>query len=1041
MGGFEAKPGATSRTDDAFGSGGGAAHAGKQTLTEMLSPSSHVDIGQHTETSRAAAESDASSRAGDGMAPAAATPEMRTARAMFAQHTRERGAGAGGALQQAVGASGGSPLPEAIRRRMEQQLRADFSEVRVHTDAQADNSGEELNAPAYTVGHNIFFRAGFGPDNEAILAHELTHVVQQGGAKPIAGGAKLGARNDSAEAEADKVASAVTRGDDAPAISTGHDPSTVRRFGAGFHDDGHGSIEKEAAGGSGNSQGLKEMYSGNFMRDMNQLNVPKVIEGLQGLPKDVANPKGEKIGGKGAMELTTAVIKAMAMLELGPKIANGLINKGAIGAYRPEEHIDNPMGTGAADTIVTNTDASRKKDDKKTPVEVGEPRTADGTVPTKMVDKTDTSVEKLRSAVGLGDKVEVLDTDRSNADADRDRDLKGSAFQGNQVENAKLYEVSPGGLGNHIYNSNESVKARWLKAAQLGSSPLGRSEFGAGSHAVEDYFSHSNFVEVALNSYIEQALSFKNKNQTSRNFAEKVKSNNAAKFGTATVGDQHYYVDTLFDPKPDAKTKDRVKAERKRQPITTGSFGGDDTKVSIAHILLPMLPKLQNALLKTVDSAFGIAAAEGDGGWAKIKAMLAGTPEGSAGATLLEGFDSAGMVAPVPDLQLKWKTFPVSPGIFGDPWTVSLPYGIDHIAQSVPITAAFATYAGVYKKAKDFIELVNKYAAYAKKIMIPLDWLIEAINAEVKKIEQMARKAIKEQVTAGLVAVVDSISGRSEKDKAKAKKEGKPLDPKDPDSEFKKDVGDALDYLHDSVEDIEAQTSIESRLKNGDLSQMPKAKVEALVGPVTTVTEEKVDDKGKKVVRTYYKAVNPLPPSHSEVAKDHGPHEEVDHHHDNDDPDHPGNEGGSPFFSLARPLAVEAVKHSDAQMQTVWAQKPGGGDKSLFGDGKMYEFQSTVGGDSKGIHDGVMTGADEYAKQEQQRAKDEGRSYLQVNKEAQIKAMPGTDRLLNLVDFFISHPDDTQWWKPIIDNQIATNPEPIYQSILRRNETRAKRKL
>jgi hypothetical protein len=945
------------------------------------------------------------------------------------------------AAQQAARATGGVPLPDDVRARMERQLRADFSKVRVHTDAQAALGGEALDAPAYTVGNNIFFRAGYSLRDENILAHELVHVVQQGGAQPSAGATKVGGRNDAAEAEADKVGETVARGGEAPPISTGHDASTVRRFGAGFNEDGHGSIEKEAAGASGDSQGLKEMYSGNFMRDMNQLNVPTVINALQGLPKDVANPKGDQIGGKGAIELTTAVIKAMAILELGPKTANNLINKGAIGAYRPEEHIDNPMGTGAADTIVTNTDAKHKKADGKTSVQVGEPRPGDGTVPTKMVNPTaHTPVEHIKNQIGMADKVEVVDAAGSGADADRDRELKGSAFDGNQVENPKLYQVSPSGMANHIYNSNESVKARWLKAAQLGASPVGRSEFGAGLHAVEDYFSHSNFLEVALNSYIDQALSFKNKNKTSRAFAEKVKANNVAKFGAATVGDQHYYVDTLFDPKPDAATKGKVQANKKRQPITTGSFGGDDTKVSIAHVLLPALPKLQAALLKSIDSAFGIAAAQGDGGWEKIKAMLAGTPEGSAGATLLEGFDSAGMVAPVPDLELKWKTFPITPGIFGDPVTVSLPYGIEHISQSVPLSQAFATYAGMYKRAKEMIELVKQYAAYAKKVLIPLDFLINLINEEVKKIEQTVKKAIKAQVTAGLVAIVDSISGRSEKDKAKAKQEGKPLDPKDPDAEFKKDVGDALDYLHDSVEELEEQTSIEGRLKNGDLSKMPQAKVEALVGPVTVVKEEKTDDNGKKVFRTYYKSVNPLPPSHSEVAKDHGAHDEADHHHDEDEAEHPGNEAGSPLFSLARPLAVEAVKHCDAQMQVVWASR-GGGDTSLFGDGKSYEFQSGVGGDSKAIHAGVVGEANTGAKADAEAAKAEGRRFVQTDNAALIKTMPGVDTLLNLVDFFISHPDSHTWWKPIFDAQVANNPEPIYQSILRRNETRSKRKL
>lgn len=955
------------------------------------------------------------------------------------------------AAQQAAATSGGAPLPEDIRARMEQRFRADFSKVRIHNDAKG---AEAMNAPAYTVGQNIFFRSGVGVQDEKILAHELTHVLQQGGATPSAGAAKVGGRQDAAEHEADHVGEAVARGEEAPAVSTGHDASTVRRFGAGFEQDGHGSIEQEAAGDSGKTQGLKEMYSGNFMRDMNQLNVPTVIDNLQKLPKDVSDPKGKAIGGKGAIEITTAVIKALAILELGPDTANKLINKGAIGAYRPEEHIDNPMGTGAADTIVTNTDAKKvktpgeaKQDGTKKPdelFEVGEPRHGDGTVATKKVDKApEDNVEKVQKALGLPVEKEVLDPSGSGKDADRDRDLKGSAIAGNQVENQALYKVSPEGLSNHIYNSNESVKGRWLKASQLGSSPLGRSEFGAGSHAVEDYFSHSNFVEVALNSYISQALSFKNKNKASKDFAQKVAATNKDRKGADAPTDQHLFVDTLYDAKvPD---KPGAKPGPRRQAVTTGSFGGDDTKVSIAHVLLPHLPKLQSALLGAVDKAFGIAKTDavGGGGWAAIKAKLIGTPDGSAGATILEGFDNAGMTAPVPDLKLKWKTFPISPGLIGDPITVSLPYGVDHISQSVSITNAFATYAGIYKSVKDMQALVHKYAEYAKKIFIPLDWLIELLDQELEKVEQMARKAIKQQVTAGLVAVVDSISGRSEKEKQKAKKEGHPVDAKDPDGEFKKDLGDSLDYLHDSVESVEQKTSIEARLKSGDLSKLPQAKVEALVGPVVPVTDEVRDENGKMVVRHYYKAKDPLPPSHSEIAKDHGPHAEVDHHHDHDDPDKPGNEAGSPFFSLARPLAVEAMRHYDAQMQVVWKAKADkeGGDGSLFGDGKQYTFQSSegIGGDSKAIHDGVMKEAKANAAAESQNAATEKRSFLQDVKKDEIAKLPGVNDLLNLVDFFISHPDNSTWWKPVFDTVIAANPEPVYQSILRRNATRDNR--
>jgi hypothetical protein len=80
-------------------------------------------------------------------------------------------------------ASPGRPLEPVFRRDMEQRLGHDFSKVRVHTDVIAEQSALDLNAHAYTVGNNIVFGAGkFAPlthDGRRLIAHELTHVVQQ----------------------------------------------------------------------------------------------------------------------------------------------------------------------------------------------------------------------------------------------------------------------------------------------------------------------------------------------------------------------------------------------------------------------------------------------------------------------------------------------------------------------------------------------------------------------------------------------------------------------------------------------------------------------------------------------------------------------------------------------------------------------------------------------------------------------------------------------------------------------------------------------
>jgi hypothetical protein len=90
-------------------------------------------------------------------------------------------------VDQALG-SPGKPLEPALRQDMEQRFGHDFSRVRVHSGAAAEQSARDINAHAYTVGHNMVFGAGrFAPgthEGRRLLAHELTHVVQQLGARP-----------------------------------------------------------------------------------------------------------------------------------------------------------------------------------------------------------------------------------------------------------------------------------------------------------------------------------------------------------------------------------------------------------------------------------------------------------------------------------------------------------------------------------------------------------------------------------------------------------------------------------------------------------------------------------------------------------------------------------------------------------------------------------------------------------------------------------------------------------------------------------------
>ena len=85
----------------------------------------------------------------------------------------------------------------------------DLSDARVHTGAEADTLARSVNAVAFTVGSDVFFRHGaYDPhsrNGQELLAHELAHVVQQRGA-PAAGPLQVTNPGDAMEREADRFA-------------------------------------------------------------------------------------------------------------------------------------------------------------------------------------------------------------------------------------------------------------------------------------------------------------------------------------------------------------------------------------------------------------------------------------------------------------------------------------------------------------------------------------------------------------------------------------------------------------------------------------------------------------------------------------------------------------------------------------------------------------------------------------------------------------------------------------------------------------------
>lgn len=129
----------------------------------------------------------------------------------------------------------GQPLPDPVRRTLEAHLGVPLDRVRIHTDRVAADAAQALHAEAFTVGEDVFFAEGaYAPDSRsglALLAHELTHVVQNWQGRGDHGGAgrRISQPGESLEREADAVAAQIARHGD---IGAAAPPQNAARPGA-----------------------------------------------------------------------------------------------------------------------------------------------------------------------------------------------------------------------------------------------------------------------------------------------------------------------------------------------------------------------------------------------------------------------------------------------------------------------------------------------------------------------------------------------------------------------------------------------------------------------------------------------------------------------------------------------------------------------------------------------------------------------------------------------------------------------------------------
>lgn len=116
--------------------------------------------------------------------------------------------GVPGAVHRVLGKPG-SPMDAGTRGVMEQRLGHDFGAVRIHSDAEAGASAATIQASAYTYGSHVVMGAGqYQPhtrSGQALLTHELTHVIQQSGFTQPGPPSTISSPHDAAEREADRT--------------------------------------------------------------------------------------------------------------------------------------------------------------------------------------------------------------------------------------------------------------------------------------------------------------------------------------------------------------------------------------------------------------------------------------------------------------------------------------------------------------------------------------------------------------------------------------------------------------------------------------------------------------------------------------------------------------------------------------------------------------------------------------------------------------------------------------------------------------------
>ena len=472
---------------------------------------------------------------------------------------KEGGAGLGSAARgsfESFSSGGGAALPAGVSEQLGAAYGADMSGVRVHDDASSHSAAASMDASAFTYGKDIYFGAGqYQPgtaDGDHVLAHEAAHVAQQDGQvhrhladDAAQGKAELGAESDSAETEASAAADAVASGG---SFSVSRGPAKIRRFSA----TGHARHTERALSHMGLSAqedryGVSEVRSarsGNWERDLSQCVLPAT--------RDL-----------GVLDPIMHVLNILSLKDFGRPI-----NLAEFGGYDPVEHMDNPADLRASGafaqggSVEGNLDADQEQQE-----------TVNG------IPAADEATDEARDRTGwAGQLPDGTDVDpRYRATHDR---LDGPGGPGMAMEDPSSIAFSVDNTGIPVYmsTSKQMLKEQLhncIRLGRRGNDGRGPRLFSSAVHIMQDYYAHSNFSEIAINILLrEGAVEIADEH------------GHIQEYSTASFGGRVLNTHLHGMGGPDGETVQDSNLTigpdgRRREVMTTGSFNLIDTAASV----------------------------------------------------------------------------------------------------------------------------------------------------------------------------------------------------------------------------------------------------------------------------------------------------------------------------------------------------------------------------------------------------------------------------------------------------------------------------